>query len=161
MKEIVSVFLCGKIYGVEVSEMRGVENYQDFVKTGNEPDFLEGIVEIRNEFLPLVALKNNLVMPATPVTPETKIMLMMTDHGHIGAVVDGVSGIFRVEDQEIKEFPQLMKNGKTSYAKFVAKNKENDLVIVLDPNNLLDQEQWDMVDKYVKDYKEESDKQED
>lgn len=42
MKEIVSIFLCGKMYGVDIENIQGIENYTDVIRTGGEPGCLDG-----------------------------------------------------------------------------------------------------------------------
>ena len=42
MKEIVSIFLCGKMYGVDIENIQGIENYTDVIRTGGEPGCLCG-----------------------------------------------------------------------------------------------------------------------
>ena len=38
MKEIVSIFLCGKMYGVDIENIQGIENYTDVIRTGGNLD---------------------------------------------------------------------------------------------------------------------------
>ena len=81
MKEIVSIFLCGKMYGVDIENIQGIENYTDVIRTGGEPGCLDGFVVIRESQIPMINLRKKLVLPPVPVTEETKILIFMTDHG--------------------------------------------------------------------------------
>lgn len=159
MKEIVSIFLCGKMYGVDIENIQGIENYTDVIRTGGEPGCLDGFVVIRESQIPMINLRKKLVLPLVPVTEETKILIFMTDHGPAGAVVDGVQDILRVEGDNIQQFPTLMKNGQTDYVDYVAKSSKG-LVVVMNPAHLLSEEEWGGVNQYKKDLQKESGEQE-
>lgn len=146
-KEIVAVFLCGKTYGFEVSRMLGIENYVAPTRMGTEPDLLEGFVMIRGEQIPVVDVKKRLVLPKTPVTEETKLLLLNTEHGRIGVVADGVNDIFRVEGEDLQPFPQLMNAENTNYGEYVAR-KGKELVIVIHPSRLLNEDEWTLFGQY-------------
>lgn len=60
MKEIVSIFLCGKMYGVDIENIQGIENYTDVIRTGGEPGCLDGFVVIRGSQIPMINLRKNL-----------------------------------------------------------------------------------------------------
>ena len=75
MKEIVSIFLCGKMYGVDIENIQGIENYTDVIRTGGEPGCLDGFVVIRESQIPMINLRKKLVLPPVPVTEETKILI--------------------------------------------------------------------------------------
>ena len=75
MKEIVSIFLCGKMYGVDIENIQGIENYTDVIRTGGEPGCLDGFVVIRESQSPMINLRKKLVLPPVPVTEETKILI--------------------------------------------------------------------------------------
>ena len=88
MKEIVSIFLCGKMYGVDIENIQGIENYTDVIRTGGEPGCLDGFVVIRESQIPMINLRKKLVLPPVPVTEETKILIFMTDHHkHINVTI--------------------------------------------------------------------------
>ena len=83
MKEIVTFFLSGKEYGVEVDKMQGIENYVDMTQAAEMPECLQGIVMIREEVIPVLNIKKQLVLPSVPVTEDTKYLIFLTSHGKL------------------------------------------------------------------------------
>lgn len=150
MKEVVSFFLSGKEYGVEVSHMQGVENYAELTHTAQAQERLLGIINIRDELIPVMDIKKRLVLPPAGVTADTKYLVFRTSHGKLACVADGIADIFQVDGENVQSFPSIMKTESTDYADFVAKRK-NGLVIVINPENLLSAEDWkavgEMIDK--------------
>ncbi len=152
MKEIVTFFLSGKKYGVEVSRMQGVENYIEPAKTPEMPECLAGVVSIRDEWIPVVDLRKRLVLPVTEITFDTKLFVLRTTHGKLAFVADGISKIVRAEDNEIQSFPALVKTDATSYVEFIVRS-EGVLVLVINSDGILSEDEWKAVQKVVDDMK--------
>lgn len=148
MKEIVTFFLSGKEYGVEVSQMQGIENHAPMTLVDDMPESLLGVVTIRDEIIPVLNIKKRLVLPPAGRTEDTKYIVFRTSHGKLACVADGVSQIFKADGEEVQEFPPLMKSEGTGYADFVAKTG-NGLVIVMNPDNLLSAKEWEAVNKMI------------
>ncbi len=155
MKEIVSFFLCGKLYGVDVSDVNGIELYSDVVKTSCETENILGTVDIRDEKIPVLDIKKRLILPQTPVTMDTRIIVFRTKHGVLACVADGVFGIIQADGNDVQDFPSLVKDKKLGYSDCVVKNGD-DLIIVLDPDKMLAETEWRMIDKMLKELAEDS-----
>lgn len=156
MKEIVSFFLSGKKYGVEVSHMQGIEKYREEMKPADLPDFMRGVVDIRGEMIPVMSIRKRLVLPQTGVTEKTKLLVFRTSYGKLACVVDGISRILRIEDKNEREFPGIIQNEETGYADFIARY-EGELILVINPERLLEQEDWTAVHKMLDKMEEEED----
>ena len=152
MKEIVTFFLSGRQYGVEVGNMQGIENFVDMTHTPQMPECLQGIVVIRNEMIPVINIRRRMTLPAMENTKQMKFVLLRSNKGKLAIIVDDVAQIVKSEDQEVQPFPALLKSEATSYADYIVKNK-NQLVLVLNPNKILTEEEWAEVQKVLEDVK--------
>lgn len=152
MKEIVTFFLSGRQYGVEIGNMQGIENFANMTHTPDMPECLQGIVVIRNELIPVVDIRRRMTLPVMENTKENKFVLLRSSKGKLAIVVDEVAQIAKAEDQEIQPFPALLMSEATSYADYIVKNK-NQLVLVLNPNKILTEEEWADVKKVLEDVK--------
>lgn len=148
MKEMVTFFLSGKEYGVNVTRMQGIENYSDCVVMPGMPENLQGFVTIRGDILPLIDIKKYFHLPKTGVTADTKYMVLRTTHGNVVIVADGVSKIIKADGNDVQEFPKLLQAESTSYVEFVVKN-DNHLILSLDAENFLNDEEWECVRKLI------------
>lgn len=154
MKEVVTFFLSGKKYGVEVNWLQGIENYQEFSTAAGMPEFLLGNAIVREEIIPVLNLKKKLVLPEAPVTKETKYLVFRMKRGKMAVVADGVSGIVQAEGGGLQDFPALVHTEATSYVDFVV-NHEGQLLLSVNPEGFLTEKEWDAVDKMLEDMKEE------
>lgn len=155
MKEIIAFFLSGKEYGVEVSNMQGLENYKEITPLDGMPGGVLGVVDFRGETVPVYDIKKRLILPPAPVTAETKFLVFRTIYGRLACLADGVSRIFRIEDKDVRERPSLVHSETTDYIDFVAR-KDDKLVVVISPGNLLTEEDWIAVKKLTRKRKEEA-----
>lgn len=148
MKEIVTFFLSGKVYGVDVSRMQAIENYEEMIAMPGMPENLQGFVSIRGEILPVIDIKKYFRLPQTKVTPETKYVILRTTQGKVVVVADGVSKIIKADGNDVQEFPQLLRTEATSYVEFIVKN-ENHLILAIGAEDFLSKEEWDLVRKLI------------
>lgn len=160
MKEIVTFFLSGKEYGIEVGNMQGIENYADVTQAAEMPENLQGVVVIRDEVIPVLNIRKMLVLPPVGVTEETKYLVFRTKHGKLACVADGVSNIIKADGINVQQFPSLMQTNKTGYFDFIVKD-ETGLVIVINPENLLSEEDWKGVGKVIDNLKSEGNEEND
>lgn len=144
MREIVSFFLSGKKYGVEVSHMQGIEKFGEVSQPPDMPDFLEGVTDIRGEDIPVLAIRKRLILPEAGVTEKTKLLVFRTQYGRMACIVDGISQMLKIDKDDEQEFPRIIQNAETGYADFVARNG-GELILVINPENLLSEEDWKTV----------------
>lgn len=152
MKEIVTFSLNGKEYGIEISGMQSLENYKEISPFPDAPEGVAGTVKIRDEIYPVFNIREKLdpvgsqVDGVTEVTEETKFLLLKTSVGDIACVVDSVGKVFRAEGDDIQQFPSVARTKETTYIDFVAR-RNNALIVVLKPDELLTEEQKESIQK--------------
>lgn len=156
MREIVSFFLSGKSYGVDVSRMQGIEKYRELARPSKMPEFLEGVADVRGEVIPVMAIKKHLILPAAEITVKTKLLVFRTKFGKIACVVDGISKILKIDNNDAQEFPRIIQNEETGYADFVARNG-GDLILVINPEKLLSEKDWKLIYEMLDRMEEEDD----
>jgi len=157
MKEVVSFFLSGKKYGVDISRVQGIENYVEMSAGAQGLDFLLGIVNIRDEIIPVINIKKCLVLPPAGVTEETKYLVFPTSHGTMACVVDGVSKIFKADGDDVQNFPPLMQTNLTGYADYIVRDEEGNLLVIINPENLLKEEEWNAMQEMLSKMEENND----
>ena len=72
------------------------------------PDFLEGVVDIRGEMIPVMAIRKKLTLPAAEKTEKTKFLVFPTKQGKMACIVDGISRILKIDDNNVQAFPPII-----------------------------------------------------
>ena len=140
MKEVVCFIFKGHEYGVDVSQMKSIVHKSELIPREGLPDFIKGIVDVHGEQIPLVDADQLLSIPAgRESTLEKKNVVFTTKCGDFAMECDGISQIVNVEDSAVQAIPGFFdrKTG-TNYADCIIKKKDNTLVLVMDPERLLD-----------------------
>lgn len=150
MKEIVTIYLSGKKYGVEVCQMQGIENFTEMTLAPDMPDCMQGVITVRKETIPVVDIKKQFVLPAAEITQNTKYLVLRTSQGKMAVVADGVAKILKVEEEDVQDFPAIVQTKATSYVKFIVKS-EGQLILVINTDAILSAEDWGAIQKVLED----------
>ena len=148
-KEVLIFQISGQKYGVPVSDLQGIENYTPVTAVANAPDFIEGIIRIRDEAYPVLDLKMKFSMAATEITLDTKQLVLNSNAGKVVCAVDSVVEISTVQGKDIQPCPLIVRSKNTLYVDCVIRNKE-DLIVVIDVNQLFDKSECSEVMEFGK-----------
>lgn len=142
------VFGLGKEeFGIDISRVREIVRLQKITAIPQSMDFVEGIVNLRGQIVPIVDLgKRFLVVEREEGHAiDRKIIVVHMAGQNIGILVDGVSEILRVPDESIETAPPMVTSGMNSeFIRGVAKVKER-LIIFLDLDHIFSSEERELL----------------
>lgn len=127
-------------YGLDIMKVNGIEKYQEVVRIPNSPEYVDGIINLRGEVLPVFNLRRKFHLPAKEVDDETKIIVAYTNDMKVGFVVDAVAEIINIEEENIEKTPRILAGVNRKYIKSVAK-VTNRMIILLDIDLLVSDEE--------------------
>ncbi len=73
------------------------------------PAFIEGVIDLRGEVVPVVDMRKRLGLPATEPGPDTRIVVVGFGEERIGLIVDHVSEVSRIPDTSISKAPKYFR----------------------------------------------------
>ena len=142
------VFGLGKEeFGIDISRVREIVRLQNITAIPQSMDFVEGIVNLRGQIVPIVDLCKRFDMVGAGAMEEAsrRIIVVNMEDQNIGILVDGVSEILRIPDEAIEATPPIVAGGIDSeFIRGVAK-VENRLIIVLDLDKIFSLEEKAML----------------
>ena len=127
-------------YGLDIMNVYGIEKDQEVVKIPNTPEYIEGIINLRGEILPVYNLRKKFNLKDKQSSSEAKIIVTQANNMQVGFVVDSVAEILHIEDDVIEKAPKIITGVDRKYIKSVAK-LENRMVIILDIDLVLNEEE--------------------
>ncbi len=146
MKEIITFFISGREYGIEISGMQSLESYQEIHSLSEAPDCILGTIVVRDEVYPVYDIQAKLNLPAAEMTKDTKILLLRTSKRGIACMVDSVDKVFQAEGDNIQTFPKEAQTEGTDYIDFIAR-RDGELIVVINPDALMSEEDFDLIDE--------------
>ena len=124
------------LFVLDIMTIRQIIAYPGTTPVPKAPDFVEGIIVLRNEVVPVVDLRQRL-RPELPPAERTPLVLILdSSAGTIGFKVDEVRRIITVDPAAILPAPRLVRGLRGEL--FIGVIKEaDDVYLLLDPETLL------------------------
>lgn len=101
------------------------------------PKFLEGVVNLRGDVLPLVDQRRRFDMPAAEAPERRRLVVVRTARQRAGLIVDGVSDVLRVQADSVEPPPALTAQIARLVRGVINLDRAQRIVLVLDPAELL------------------------
>lgn len=127
-------------YGIDIMKVNVIEKYQEIVKVPNSPEYIEGIINLRGEILPIFSLRKKFRLEAKPIDESTKIIVVFLGDMKVGFVVDSVSQIINIEDSQLEPAPRIVTGVSRRYIQSVAKVGDR-MVVLLNVDLILEDEE--------------------
>jgi len=141
INQYVSFALGKEVFALDVMKIKGVERLSEITAIPKYPDFIEGVINLRNEIIPIVDLRKRFGMAPAEPTKETRIVLVELDSFSVGLIVDRVFEVFQLLDNEIGHMPQISRSTVANqFIKGVAEVRDK-LIILLDLNSIFSEEE--------------------
>jgi purine-binding chemotaxis protein CheW len=130
-QEFLSFLLDDEEYGVPILDVREVRGWSPVRAVPNSPGFLKGVLEIRGEYVPIVDLRMRLGLTAAQISSTTVVIVLNDSHTKpIGLIVDGVSEVYALSKEQIKEPPQMGANIDHAFVKGIASVESGHLILI-------------------------------
>lgn len=136
-KQYVQFRLDGQIYGADISVVREVNYLTPVTRLPNTPDYVDGVLNLRGQVLPVINLRSRLGLAARSGDSDTRVMILDLGDRSAAMVVDGVEAVVTLRDEEMTAPDTGVRLPGQDYVKGVARSGDR-LVIVMDLRRLLD-----------------------
>lgn len=121
-------------FGIPIDQVKEIIASYEVVPLPKTPDFIEGIISLRGEIIPVVEMRRRFEMPPREGEDEERrvIVLEMEDF-IVGIQVDRVYEVLKLEEDAIEPPPRLVAGLKADYLDGVAEvNKKLTIILNLD-----------------------------
>ena len=114
------------------------------------PKFLEGVVNLRGEVLPVVDQRRRFDMQATTVNANRRLVVVRTEQHRAGLIVDSVSEVLRCSPDTIKPSPDLTGDALGIVHSVINLEASGRIILLLDPSELLTRTERGLLDTFNK-----------
>jgi purine-binding chemotaxis protein CheW len=120
-------------FGIGILYVKAIERYMDIVPVPNAPSFIEGIINLRGDVIPVYSLRSKFGLSKKSVDDETKLIVTKSKDIMMAFEVDSVNEIVEIAGSDIHEAPTIIRTERTEYINYVADvNKRLVLLLNLD-----------------------------
>jgi purine-binding chemotaxis protein CheW len=114
------------------------------------PKFLEGVVNLRGDVLPIVDQRRRFEMPPLADRARRRLVVVRSEQHRAGLIVDSVSDVLRVPLRALAPAPQLSSDMERLVRGVLNLTTANRMVLVLDPSELLTPQERGRLDAFQK-----------
>lgn len=112
------------------------------------PKFLEGVVNLRGDVLPVVDQRKRFDMPKLDATAARRLVVLKTERHTAGLIVDSVSDVLRTTPDSVEPPPELTDATSRLVRGVVNLERSGRIVLVLDPTELLTRAEQGLLDTF-------------
>ena len=132
-------------YGLEILKVQEIRGYDAVTQIANTPDFIKGVVNLRGKIVPIVDLRIKFHLGKIEYN-EFTVVIILNLHGRVvGIVVDGVSDVMALKDEQIRDVPSLVTSIDTKYIVGLA-TVEQQMLILVDIEQLMSSQEMALID---------------
>jgi len=148
-RQMVSFRLGPEEFGVDILKVREIVRLQPVVKLPETPDFIEGIINLRGNVIPIIDLKKKLALGEVTRDNLTRIMVLSVEDNIMGVLVDRVEQVLRVAENEIQPPPDIGSGQIKNYIDGVGK-LDDTLLLMLNVDKILTENEMIRLDELQK-----------
>ncbi|WP_102226652.1 chemotaxis protein CheW [Acidimangrovimonas sediminis] len=142
LRELVAFRAAGQDFCVDIMSIREIRGFTAATIVPHAPDFVLGVMNLRGSVVPVVDLSRRLGLGATQGDDRHVIIIAMVGPQMTGLLVEAVSDILSIPEEEIRPTPEVASEVARSFIAGVICEGER-LLRLIDLGRLLPAEEGD------------------
>lgn len=131
------LFKLGKeYYGIDIHNVQTIEKVFDITRVPHAPYYVEGVINLRGEIIPVINLRSRLNLDSMEITHDTRIIITKYDEMIVGLLVDSSSEVIKLDEIQLEDAPNISENISHNNIKGIGKDQER-IIILLDMEGIL------------------------
>lgn len=128
-------------FGVNILQAREIEKLdQGLTRVPKAPSFVEGVINLRGEIIPIVDLRKRFGLTLPPLGYDSRVIIVEVQGALVGMLVDAVVEVIRIPVSAVEPPPPITKGVDSQYLSGVAKVGER-LIVLLNLERALSPEE--------------------
>jgi purine-binding chemotaxis protein CheW len=127
-------------YGIEIKYVTEIIGIQPITEIPELPEYIRGIINLRGKIIPVMDVRLRFKKEPKEYNDRTCVIVIDIKDISIGLIVDSVSEVLTIPEQDIVEPPQMNKGFNNRYIKGIGK-VGNDVKLLLDCEKLLTEDE--------------------
>ena len=129
-----------EVFGLEIRYVTEIIGMQPITKIPEVPEYIKGIINLRGKIIPVIDMRLKFKKESISYDDRTCIVVIDTQEMIVGLIVDKVSEVLSIDDQDIVPPPDQRTGIRNEYIHGIGKIDEK-VKILLDCRRLLNEEE--------------------
>lgn len=130
ISQYVIIQLGSQEFALDISNVGSINDYQNITLAPNAPKFIEGVINLRGDIIPIINLSVRFNIESTKKLSERRIIVVEIENKLIGFLVDDASNAISLDSSDIKDTPDIIRGNDGDYIDGVCKVGEGILLLV-------------------------------
>lgn len=141
-EQMVVFKLAEEQFGVRIHQVQEINRLSSITKVPRAPKFLEGVVNLRGDVIPVIDLRKRFEMEQKEYNEFTRIIVSDIKNKKIGIIVDEVLEVLRISQSLLEEAPDIVQGDKMNAFIDGIANLENRMIMMLNLEDILIEKEW-------------------
>lgn len=129
--------LDNEFYGIDILQVETIERVMDITRVPHALDYVQGVINLRGEVVPVVNLRKRFSLPEMPFDDESRIIIVSVEEIVVGIIVDSSSEVLQLNSDEIEDAANITNNTGNEFIKGIGKHEAR-IIILLDLKKVLE-----------------------
>lgn len=135
--QVVVFGLDGQGYALNINSVKEIIMMTDITIVPNSEESIKGIINLRGTVTPIISLSKKFHLEEKPYTDESRIIILNIDEKNVGIIVDSVTEVKLIEQDNIQA-DTVLDNQNQGYIAGIA-NLEDRLLIILEAKKIIEE----------------------
>ena len=135
-KEYLTFTLGAEEYAIDILKVQEIRGYDAVTSIANAPEFIKGVINLRGTIVPIVDLRLKFGVGNPEYTPTTVVIILNVGTRIVGAVVDSVSDVIPLSQNEIRPAPDVSSQISAQFIMGLG-TQDDRMMIVIDIEGLM------------------------
>ncbi|WP_350152586.1 chemotaxis protein CheW [Nitrosomonas sp.] len=144
--EFLTFRLGNEEYGIEILKVQEIRNYHAITQIANAPEFIKGVVNLRGIIVPIVDMRIKFRLGGENYDEFTVVIIINVAGRVVGMVVDSVSDVICLAEEQMRPTPGLGSVIDTEYIMGLGTVDER-MLILIDIEKLLSSNDMGLIDQ--------------
>lgn len=132
--QLVTFQLGEEQYGIDIMDVKEIVRVQDIRPIPNAPSYVEGIINLRGEIIPIINLHKRFHIKKAAIGEDEELLsgfvIIDIDGMKLGMVIDKIARVVTIENEKIQAPPQMLSGIGAEYIQGVIQNEDGYLIIL-------------------------------
>lgn len=136
-------------YGIDILKVQEIRGYDQVTRIANTPAFIKGVTNLRGVIVPILDLRVKFAQEDVIYNENTVVIVLNFENRVVGIVVDGVSDVLSLIQDQIRPAPEFAVTLSTEYLTGLGSLGDRMLILV-DIEKLLSSEEMALMESITK-----------
>lgn len=138
--QLIKFMVADLTFGIEITQIHQILKPQQIYKVPNSAPYIEGLLNLRGRVLTVFNLRKRFSLPEKENDDNTKIIIVTMNEFLLGFIVDSVTEIVRIPDEDMEPTPPSLQGLDKRFLSGIGKVDEH-IILMLDLSKVLSSEE--------------------